>query len=128
MLKKVKHIGFAVKSIDETMQRWTAAYGAREVRPRKTFAEIGQTSTLVTIGDTYFELMEPYGDVGVVPKFLEKHGEGLHHLSFLSDDLKEDCKNLTAAGVRLLGEGQPIVFTHPKTSDGVVMEITEEDD
>lgn len=128
MLVKVKHIGFAVNSIDKTMKHWSAAYGAKEVRERKTFAQIGQTSTLVQIGETCFELMEPYGEEGVVPKFLKTHGEGFHHLSWLSNDLAADCEQLEAAGVKVLGKGQPVVFTHPKTTDGVVFEITEIED
>ena len=128
MLTKVKHIGFAVNSIDETMERWSKAYGAVEIRERKTFAEIGQTSTLVAIGETHFELMEPYGEEGTIPKFLRTHGEGFHHLSWLSSDLEADTEMLEAAGVKVLGKGQPVIFTHPKTTDGVVFEITEMDD
>ena len=97
MLLKVKHIGYVCRSIDDTMAEWSAKFGAKEVRPRKTFAEIGQTSTLVEIGETRFELMEPYGD-------------------------------LDAAGVKVLGAGNPVIFTHPKTCSGFVFEITEEED
>ena len=129
MLLKVKHIGYVCRSIDDTMAEWSAKFGAKEVRPRKTFAEIGQTSTLVEIGETRFELMEPYGDQpSTVSKFLERSGEGFHHLSWICDDVNKTAEELDAAGVKVLGAGNPVIFTHPKTCSGFVFEITEEED
>lgn len=124
MIQCVKHIGIAVNSIDETMERWARLYGAVEEK-RSTFAEIGQTSALVRIGPSYFELMEPYGEKGVVSNYLAKHGPGLHHISLLSDALQDDISRLEQDGVKMIGKDMPIVFTHPKTTDGIVLEITE---
>ena len=129
MLKKVKHVGIAVKSIDATMAEWSKKFGAVEVRPRKTFAEIGQTSTLIEIGETRFELMEPYGEQeSTISKFLERSGEGFHHLSWLCDDVNKTAQELSDAGVKVLGAGNPVIFTHPKSTGGLVFEITEEED
>ena len=75
--------------------------------------------------------MEPlpgYEDRSTVYKFLQKHGEGLHHVSFKSDDLDADVANMESMGVRILGKGEPTVFTHPKTTTGIVNEVTEQDD
>lgn len=127
MLQFVKHIGIAVSSIDKTMERWSAQYNAVEEK-RMTIPEIGQTSALVRIGSSYFELMEPFGDSGVIPAFLARHGEGIHHISLLSDNLNDDVERLEKEGVMVLGKGMPVVFTHPKTSDGIVFEITEQPD
>lgn len=130
MIVGVKHIGVAVKSIDDTMALWSKLYGAKELK-RDAFEIAGQTSALVQIGNTYFELMEPlagFEERSTVYKYLQTHGEGLHHLSFKTDDLAADIERLEAEGVKVMGKGAPIVFTHPKTTTGIVNEITEMDD
>jgi methylmalonyl-CoA epimerase len=125
MITGVDHIGLAVKSIDETMEKWAAVFGAREIG-RREFPELGQTSALVLVGQARFELMEPLGPEGVVPAFLEKHGEGFHHVSLHSDSLEADRGVLEDGGVRIVCvPGEPVLFTHPKTTNGVVFEITE---
>ncbi len=130
MIIGMKHIGVAVRSIDDTMALWSELYGAEELK-RDAFEMAGQTSALVRIGDTYFELMEPlpgFEDRSTVYKFLQTHGEGLHHLSFQTDDLDADAAHMESLGVKVLGKGQPVIFTHPKTTTGIVNEITEESD
>lgn len=129
MIEKVKHVGVSVHSIDQTMSLWSQVFGAVELK-RAAFDIVGQTSALVRIGDTYIELMEPLegAERSTVRKFLETHGEGIHHLSLKSSDLAADTAALEAHGVKVLGAGQPVVFTHPKTSGGIVYEITEMED
>lgn len=129
MIEKIKHIGVAVRSIDKTMELWRQIFGAEELK-RDAFEIVGQTSALVRIGETYIELMEPLegAEHSTVRKFLETHGEGIHHLSLKSDDLSEDVVNLESHGIKVLGAGHPVVFTHPKTSGGIVYEITEAED
>jgi methylmalonyl-CoA/ethylmalonyl-CoA epimerase len=128
MITGVGHIGLAVKSIDETLAKWSVLFGARELG-RKALPELGQTSALVAIGDSRFELMEPLGEDGVVPAFLEKHGEGFHHISFHSDSLDQDRALMEQAGVRVVGiPGEPVMFTHPRSTNGVVFEITDRPD
>jgi methylmalonyl-CoA epimerase len=125
MITGVNHIGLVVKSIDETLQKWAVQFGAHEIG-RREFPALGQTSALVGIGESRFELMEPLGTEGVVPSFLEKHGEGLHHISLHSDDFHEDRDRLEQTGVRIIGvPGEPVMFTHPRTTNGVVFEIME---
>lgn len=129
MIEKVKHIGVAVYNIDDTMAQWSVLFGAQELK-RAAFEQVGQTSALVQIGETYFELMEPLEGAkhSTVRKFLDTHGEGIHHISLRSTALADDVANLDAHGVRVLGAGAPVVFTHPKTSGGIVYEITEMED
>lgn len=134
MIKGLYHVGVVVKSIDATLETLRNAVGAVEIgaEGRKSFPRIGQTSALVRIGDFTLELMEPYGDVkGTVSKFLEKRGEGLHHISLLSDDLDGDDEHLKSVGINVLGktpkdvESDRVMFTHPKESAGIVFEITQ---
>ena len=127
MISELLHIGFAVRSIDEALEK-LKPLGAVEL-DRKEFPHIGQTSALVAVGNIRYELMEPLGTEGVIPKFLEKHGEGFHHISFKCDSADEESARLLAQGVALLskqpGDGKTKFFTHPKSTGGIIYEINE---
>ncbi len=127
MLTEILHIGFVVKSIDATLEQ-LKKLGASEIG-RKEMPTIGQTSALIQLGNVRYELMEPLGDTGVVPKYLEKHGEGFHHISFKCDSADKEAARLIAEGVTLLnkvpGDGKTKFFTSPKTTGGVVYEVNE---
>ena len=128
MIKGINHIGVVVKNIDETVEFFKEAFGAEEVE-RISFPEVGQVSCLLKIGRDYFELMEPLGTGGVVAKYLAEKGEGLHHISLLSDNLEEDCEHLEKQGVRIVGKASEgsleVAFTHPKTTGGILYEVAE---
>jgi len=130
MIKGLNHVGIAVISIDKTLEFLKYACGAVEVE-RLPFPEEGQTSCMVKIGDDNLELMEPLG-AGVVEKFLTKNGEGLHHLSLLSDNLEEDCQRLEQHGVKIIGTASKgswkLAFTHPRTTNGIIYEIAQKKD
>ena len=124
----INHVGFVVESIDDVLEFLRRAYNAKEI-DRHEFPELGQVSCLVQIGDGKFELMEPLGNVGVVPNFLKTKGEGFHHISLLSDNFEKDCEKLEDQGVKLIGKSYEgpfkVAFTHPKSSKGVIYEIAE---
>ena len=130
MIKKLNHIGVVVKSIDDTLALMGRIFNAKEIK-RKTFAELGQTSAIVEIGDFKLELMEPYGDKGVVPSFLSKRGEGLHHISVITDDIDSEDAHLVENGVNVLAKAPKgikadrVMFTHPKETNSIVFEIVE---
>lgn len=127
MITELLHIGFAVHSIDDTLAE-LKKLGAVEIG-RKQLPQGGQTSALVEIGGIRYELMEPLGETGVVPKFLAKHGEGFHHISFKCDDIDKELEEFQQAGGIALnkekGDGKHKFFTHPKSTGGVVYEISE---
>ena len=126
MLDKLLHIGFAVNSIDDTLKQMEKL-GAIEIG-RKELPEIGQTSALVEIGGVRYELMQPLGEDGVVPKFIREHGEGFHHISFKTGDIEGFYQMLLDNDVRVFGkkhhDGRKKFFTHPKDTGGVVYEIS----
>lgn len=130
MLTKLLHIGFAVHSIDATLAA-LEKLGARELG-RKALPQIGQTSALVEVGGIRYELMEPLGDAGVIPKFLAKHGEGFHHISFQCPDIEAELAEFLAAGGQALnkepGDGKFKFFTKPQTTGGILYEISERED
>lgn len=130
MIKGLNHIGIVVKNIDDTVRLLSRAFGAEELK-RKTFADLGQTSAIIQIGNFRVELMEPYGDEGVVPNFLKKRGEGLHHISVITDDIDAEDEHLAKNGVNVMGKAPKgiktdrVMFTHPKQTKGIVFEIVE---
>jgi methylmalonyl-CoA/ethylmalonyl-CoA epimerase len=131
MIRGLNHIGIVVKDIDETISLFSRIFDAEEIG-RKTFEDLGQTSALISIGDMKIELMAPYGDKGVVPDFLRKRGEGLHHISIITDDIDAEDEHLAKNGVIVIGktpEGisdERVMFTHPKQTNSIVFEIVEQ--
>lgn len=127
MIKKVNHIGFAVHSIDATLEMLKKNFGAEELG-RMEYPTMGQVSCLVAIGESRYELMEPIGDKGVVPKYLATHGEGFHHISLLTDDLDKEMEEMEAAGTVITAKMHDTFFTHPKSTGGIVYEVTVRED
>jgi methylmalonyl-CoA epimerase len=123
MITGINHVGLVVKNIDETLNLLAGLFGAKEIG-RKAYPDLGQTSCLVSIGESKYELMEPIGTEGVVPKFLAKYGEGFHHISLLSNDLDADCQHFEKMGAKILDKSDEMAFLHPKTTGGILYEIT----
>ena len=127
----IDHIGVAVQSVDSALELYS---GVMDLRVKKV--EILEDRRLkvafLEIGEISFELLEPLEGEEVVSKFLEKRGEGLHHVALLVDNLEECVKYLHAKGLRTLGtqpqkgaEGKRIMFLHPKDTHGVLLELVE---
>ena len=121
MITEVNHIGICVDNIDRTIELWGKAFGAVVCRPKAKFA--GQISCMISIGSLNFELMEPDG-AGVVSKFLEKHGEGIHHISLKSNDYDTDCNVFTETGMSYIPFPGKVGFIKPKGNHGVLCEVS----
>ena len=126
MITGINHIGLVVKSIDETISFLNKIMDVEEL-VRQELKPMGQISCEVQFGDSRYELMEPYGDKGVVPDFFSRTGSGFHHISLKSDNFDEDIKKFRDAGVKIISiselNGTRYAFTHPKTSGGILYEI-----
>ena len=130
-VKSLNHIGIAVNSIDEQRSFYEDALGLKfegqeEVASQKVRVAFFRT------GDVRIELLEPTEPDSTVAKFLEKRGEGLHHLAFTVEDIQSRIAELESAGLRMidkeprLGSHQmQIAFVHPKSSHGVLTELCE---
>jgi methylmalonyl-CoA/ethylmalonyl-CoA epimerase len=129
MTKKINHIGIAVKSIDAAAPFYRDVLGML-FEGTEVVAEQKVKVAFFSVGESRVELLEPTADDSPVAKFLEKNGEGTHHVAYEVDDLVGTLARLKAAGVRLIDEvprcgahGTRIAFLHPKASGGVLTEL-----
>jgi len=134
MLKKVDHIGIAVNSIDEALKFFRDALGL-EVESVEEVADQKVRIAFLPVGETHIELLEPTGPDSNVAKFIEKKGEGIHHLAFKVEDVGAALESLKGKDVPLidreprLGAGnKKIAFMHPKGTHRVLMELCQDGD
>ncbi len=131
---KVDHIGIAVKSIDETKKLYQDLLGLVHAGS-ETVAEQKVTTAFFPVGDTEVELLESTAPDGPIAKYLEKRGEGVQHIAFRVENIEEALAELKAKGVQLIDEkprrgagGAMIAFLHPKSTYGVLVELSQRDD
>jgi methylmalonyl-CoA/ethylmalonyl-CoA epimerase len=128
----IEHIGIAVTSLDDAISFYEKVFGlkcyhieeVKEQRVRTAFFMVGQTK---------IELLESTDPEGPIGKFIEKRGEGIHHLAFAVTGINEKLKFAESSGVRLIdskprsgAEGLQIAFLHPKSTFGVLTELCED--
>jgi len=128
MIDKIHHIGIAVRSLDDALKFYRDTLGLH-VHARDTIEDQGVRAALLTIGQSEIELLEPTRPDAGVARFLERKGEGLHHICFQTEDVDGDLETLKAKGVELVdqksrpGLAGMICFLHPKASRGVLVEL-----
>lgn len=128
----IEHLGIAVKSLDESIPFWekllgTPCYSIEEVADQKV------RTAFFKIGQTKIELLEPTSEESTIAKFIEKKGEGVHHLAFAVEGLENALTEVEADGIQLIdkapragAEGLSIAFLHPKSTHGVLTELCED--
>lgn len=128
----IEHIGIAVKSLDEAIPFYEKAFGL-ECYAVEEVAEQKVKTAFFKVGQTKIELLESTDPEGPVGKFIEKKGEGVHHLAFAVDNLAEKLVSIQEAGVKVIdktprkgAEGLNIGFLHPKSTFGVLTELCED--
>lgn len=129
--KAINHLGIAVKSIDDHRDYYENTLGAA-FEGVETVEDQKVKVGFFKVGDVRLELLEPTGDDSPISAFLEKRGEGLHHVAYTVDDIQSRLETLKADGVRLIDEKPrpgahhtQIAFLHPKASKGVLTELCE---
>jgi methylmalonyl-CoA/ethylmalonyl-CoA epimerase len=132
-IETLYHVAIAVRNIDEVEKLYENALGLK-VRHREVVEEQGVRSSMLLPeeGGTGIELLEPFGENSPISKFLEKRGEGIHHICFVVDDIRSALDRLTEQGVQLIDEsprqgayGAKVAFIHPKAMNGVLIELAE---
>ncbi len=131
MITRIDHIGIAVQNINDALAFFERALGMKLDRQETPEGENARIAFL-PVGGSDVELVEPIGDESGLAKFMEKRGEGIHHICFEVDDLDAALARLKEHGVQLINEtprtnaqGQRYAFVHPKSAHGVLVELYE---
>ncbi len=128
MIEKIHHVGIAVHDLDEALKFYRDTLGLH-VHSQDTVEDQGVRAALLTIGESEIELLEPTSPEANMAKFLERKGEGLHHICFQTEDVDGDLDELKEKGVQLVDQASRpglagmICFLHPKASRGVLVEL-----
>ncbi len=130
MIKKINHIGIAVNSIEEAVKLYTDVLGLK-VQDVEVVADQKVKTAIIPVGESKIELLESTDPEGVIARYIEKRGEGLHHLALEVDNIKDTLEMLAKQGVVLIDEkprngveNTSIAFLHPKGTK-VLIELVE---
>ena len=129
--QQIDHVGIAVSDLDAGIARYQELLG---VTPsvRKRMEQDGIDAAMLDLGSTHVELIAPTGPGSTISGFLEKRGEGVHHIAYRVDDIRAALADLRDQGARLLDDeprvgvmGHLVAFVHPKSFGGVLTELVE---
>jgi len=130
LIKKINHIGIAVNSIEDALKLYTDALGLKVEDIEIVEAQKVRTA-IIPVGESKIELLESTGPEGVIAKYIEKRGEGLHHLALEVSDIQQALDTLREKGIQLIDEtprigveDTRIAFLHPKETK-VLIELVE---
>lgn len=133
MIKKIDHIGIAVKDLESSKAFYENVLGLK-VTAEEVVEEQKVKVAFIPTGDSEVELLESTTPDGPIARFIEKKGEGIQHIAFRVDNLEEKLAQLKAAGIRLIDEkprygagGAKIAFLHPKSTNGTLIELCQRD-
>lgn len=128
-MRKIEHLGIAVKSIEKSNQLFEKLLGSGPYKEEIVDGEKVKTS-FFRVGNNKIELVQDMDPDGVISKFVEKKGEGIHHVAFDVPDIKAEMKRLSDEGFKLLSEepfegadNKLVCFVHPKTAGGILVEL-----
>jgi methylmalonyl-CoA epimerase len=130
MIEKVHHIAIAVRNIDESARFYTEQLGL-PLREVKEVESEGVRIAFIPCGETLIELVEPLSPDHTVARFIDKRGEGLHHVCFQTPDIRAEIAGLKNLGCTFISEEPKlgadglITFLHPKSSGGVLVELVQ---
>ena len=131
MIEKIDHIGIAVKSVKETSELLSNILGLK-VAGEEIVEEQKVKVAFLPLGDSELELLESTSPEGPIARFIEKKGEGIQHIAFKVDNIEKTLEKLKKEGVRLIDEkprygagGAKIAFIHPKSTNGILVELCE---
>jgi methylmalonyl-CoA/ethylmalonyl-CoA epimerase len=129
--EQIDHVGIAVADLEAGIARYRDLLGV-EPSVRERMEKDGIDAAMIDLGSTHVELIAPTGPGSTIAGFLEKRGEGMHHVAYRVDDIRAALAGLRQAGARLLDEeprvgvmGHLVAFVHPKSFGGVLTELVE---
>ncbi|RCW48679.1 MULTISPECIES: methylmalonyl-CoA epimerase [unclassified Halanaerobium] len=129
--KKIEHIGIAVKDLEKTMNFYENILGLKKMAV-ETVEDQGVNIAFFQLGETKIELLEPLNSESPIAKFIDKRSEGIHHMAVLVEDIEAKIGDMKEKGARFIGDkptkgadNMKIIFVHPKTTNGVLLELCE---
>ena len=132
LLSEIDHVAIAVRDLDGAVAWYEEVFGAAVVH-REVVESDGVEEALVRVADSYVQLLTPTRDDSPVAKFLERRGEGLHHVAYRVDDCAVALASVVASGARVIdtrprkgSRGTTVAFVHPSASYGTLIELVQE--
>ena len=132
MVNKIEHLGIAVKNIEESAKMYESLLGKASYKTEVVESE-GVSTMFFQIGDSKIELIEATNPDSPIAKFIDKKGEGIHHIAYDVSDIEAEIKRLEDVGFQLIhqspkagADNKLIAFLHPKSTGGVLVELCQE--
>lgn len=129
-IKKINHVAIVVRDIEESLNFWETALGLELHHVEEVPSQASKVA-FIPVGESEIELVQPTTEDSGMAAYLEKRGEGMHHLCVEVDDIEAKMQELKDAGVRLINDtpqvlpGRKMAFIHPKAASGVLVELYE---
>jgi methylmalonyl-CoA epimerase len=130
-LLNLDHVAIAVEDLEAAIDGYRSRYGVEPLHRERVESQ-GVEEAMIPVGGSYVQLLQPLSDDSPVGRFLEKHGEGLHHVAYAVPDITAALSHLEAEGARLIdreprvgGRGAKIAFVHPADLAGTLIELVE---
>lgn len=131
-MNKIEHIGIAVKDLEKSNQLFAALFGEKHYKIEEVISE-GVKTSFFKAGPNKIELLEATNPESPIAKFIDKKGEGMHHIAFAVDDINAEIERLKNEGFTVLNDvpkqgadNKLVAFLHPKTTNGVLIELCQE--
>ena len=131
-MDKIEHIGIAVRDINNSNEVFKALFGKAHYKIEEVLSE-GVKTSFFEVGPNKIELLEAKNEQSPIAKFIEKKGEGIHHIAFAVSDIRKEMERLEKEGFKLLSkepkigaDNKLVAFVHPKSSNGVLVELCQE--
>ena len=128
-MRKIEHLGIAVKDLEHSNDLFRRLLGTAHYKT-ETVEREGVSTSFFMIGETKIELLEATNSESAIGKFIEKRGDGIHHIAFAVDDIEAEMQRMRDEGFQLLhdkplqgADGKVICFLHPKSTNGVLVEL-----
>jgi methylmalonyl-CoA/ethylmalonyl-CoA epimerase len=132
MIKKIEHIGIAVRDISSSNELFSKLFGKEHYKIEAVESE-GVSTSFFMLGETKIELLQATNEASSIAKFIEKKGEGIHHIAYAVDNIEHEMSRLKSEGFELINQepkdgadNKRICFLHPKSTNGVLVELCEE--
>jgi methylmalonyl-CoA/ethylmalonyl-CoA epimerase len=127
---RIDHVAIAVNNLDEAVKNYQKVLNADKVEVEVVENEKVRVA-MINLEDSRIELMEPTEESSTISKYIKDHGEGIHHIAITADNIEQDLSRASARGMKILGRlrkgsyGRKITFIHPKSLNGVLLELCE---